>query len=148
MSIVAQVIRCPVCCAKFDGRQNTPEFDAFFRTHQTCKGQTFVCGCEWERLCDGTTLLVRVAPPCPKCATEFPDGSCLKCPGCAECKPEKATSTSPLGLRVTAGLEDDRLLHHLAELERCEATSARGLSDGEERLRNTIWKRLDEVTRS
>lgn len=80
------MIRCPVCCVVFDGRQGTPAFDAFAAEHKTCKGQTFDCACEWERLCDSTTLLSRVAEPCPRCAVKFPDGSCAKCPGCRECK--------------------------------------------------------------
>lgn len=140
-------IRCPVCCDTFGGRAHTPQFDAFLFKHQTCKGQTFDCPCEWERLCGGLTILGRVAPPCAQCAREYPDGSCLKCPGCVECSPPPVTSTSPLGLRVAAGLEDDLLLFHLDELDRLKEVSARGLSPGEERLEAAIMDRLDKITR-
>ena len=138
--------RCPVCCAGFDGQRGTRAFDAFLAANQTCKGQQIGdCACEWERLCDGTTLLNRSSDPCPRCAIEFPDGSCAKCPGCLECQP---APLSPLVLQVEAGLEDDRLLHHLKELERFEAVSARGLSEGEKRLKDLVWRRLEQVTRT
>ena len=141
---VVTQIRCPVCCIAFDGKAHTLKFDAFSAAHETCKGQTFSsCACEWERLCDGTTLLCRTAE-CPECAKKYPDGSCLKCPGCRECQ---APPMSPIALKVTLGLEDDRLLHHLRDLEQCESQSARGLSDEEKRLRHLIWERLDCVTR-
>lgn len=139
-------IRCPICCEIFDGQRGTPEFQVFADKHlNDCKGQRLGdCGCEWERLCDGSTLLCRTADPCPDCAIRFPDGSCARCPGCRECQPPPR---SPLALAVEAGAEDARLLHHLEELERCAAPPSTGLSSSEKRLKDLIWSRLDAITR-
>jgi len=101
------------------------------------------------------TILARSADPCAQCDLDYPDGSCLKCPGCAECstppvvepRPLEGVAMTVLEVRVSAGLEDALLLRHLNELERFEATSAGGLSPGERRLRDLLWRRLDVVTR-
>lgn len=135
-------IRCPICCAVFDGRHGTPEFEAFAAEHEVCKGQSFDCPCEWERLCDSTTLLCRVSDPCPRCVAEQLEDGCRKCPGCLECRPPK----SPLALAVKAGAEDARLLHHLSELDRCMAPPSAGSSESEKRLRDLIWQRLEAIT--
>lgn len=134
--------RCPVCMENFVGVVTSATLEAFSEKHQSCRGQSFDCPCEWERLCSGTTLLSRTADPCQECAKSYPEGSCVMCPGCRECKPD--LPGSPLELRVGAGIEDDRLLWHLEELKAQEAISR--LSDGERRLRDAIWKRLDRLT--
>jgi len=88
----ATMIRCPVCCARLEqphpeAKSWTEALALFSKDHQRCRGQQLGgCGCEWERLCNGLTLLGRTADPCEECAAEFPDGSVARCPGCAECK--------------------------------------------------------------
>jgi hypothetical protein len=52
---------------------------------------------------------------------------------------------SPLHLKVMMGQEDERLLEHLAFLDRA-ATQGRGLSPNENFLRLAIWERLDMIT--
>lgn len=135
--------RCPVCTTDFVGVVTGATLEAFSEKHQSCRGQSFDCPCEWERLCGGTTMLSRASDPCQECAKAYPDGSVAMCQGCVECKPP-APRANPLELLVNAGLEDDRLLWHLDELRRQEILSR--LSEGEKRLKDAVWKRLDRLT--
>ena len=52
---------------------------------------------------------------------------------------------TPLELRVCAGLEDERLLYHIATLERMQKVGG-GLSPGEFATLCLIYERLDDIT--
>lgn len=51
---------------------------------------------------------------------------------------------NPLHLRILMGHEDDRLLVHIAAMEKMAAFG--GLSPNEEFTRRALWERLDMIT--
>lgn len=56
---------------------------------------------------------------------------------------------NPLMLRILLGDEDTRLEEHITMLEahKSHATASAGFADGEQRLLDVLYARLEEITR-